>query len=67
MHKDVCVYAVECHSAIKRSGTGSFIVMWMSLESVILSEAGQKREKQILHVNAYLQNLEKWDLFAGQG
>ena len=66
MHQDVCICAVGCYSAIKRNRTGSFVVMRMSLESVILSEAGQKREKQILHVNAYLQNLEKWYLFAGR-
>ena len=35
---------------------GSFVVMWIDLESVIQSE----REKQISYINAYIRNLEKW-------
>ena len=33
--------------------------MWMDLESIIQSEVSQ-REKQILHINAYIWILEKW-------
>ena len=55
----MCVYTMEYYSAIKRNGIGSFVVMWMDLESVIRSEVSE-REKQILHINAYVWNLEKW-------
>ena len=32
----------------------------MDLETVTLGEASQKEEKQILHINTYMQNIEKW-------
>ena len=32
------IYTMEYYSAIKRNGTGSFVEMWMDLESVIQSE-----------------------------
>ena len=32
------IYTMEYNSAIKRNGIGSFIVMWVSLESVTQSE-----------------------------
>ena len=31
--------------------------MWMELETLILSETSQKRERQILHVIPYIWNL----------
>ena len=49
---------VEQYSAIKRNGIGSFVEMWMDLESIIQSE--KEREKQISYVNAYMWNLAKW-------
>ena len=33
---------MEYYSAIKRNKTGSFVEMWMNLESVIQSEVSQK-------------------------
>ena len=36
------IYTMEYYSAIKRNKTGSFVDMWMDLEMVIQSEAGQK-------------------------
>ena len=33
--------------------------MWINLDTVIQSEVSQK-EKQILYINAYMWNLEKW-------
>ena len=51
------IYTMEYYSAIKRNEIGSFVEMWMDLESVIQSEVSQK---QILYVNAYMWNLEKW-------
>ena len=38
--------------AIKRDGIGSFVEMWMDLESVVQSE--KEREKQLSYVNAYM-------------
>ena len=51
---------MEYYSAIKRNETGSFVETWMDLESVILSEVSQKEKKQILYINTYMWNLEKW-------
>ena len=50
---------MKYYSVIRRNETGSFLVMWMNLESVIPSEVNQK-EEQILHTNTYIWNLEKW-------
>jgi len=49
---------MKYYSAIKRNEIGSFVVMWMDLESVIPSKS--EREKQILYTNPYIWNLEKW-------
>ena len=46
------VYTVEYYSAIKRNEIGSFVEMWMDLESVIQSEVNPEGEKQILYINA---------------
>ena len=40
---------MEYNSAIKRNRIGSFVEMWMDLQSFI-----QKEKKQILHVNSYV-------------
>ena len=36
------IYTMEYYSAIKRDKTGSFVEMWMDLESVIQSEVREK-------------------------
>ena len=41
------IYTLDYYSAIKGK-TGSFVVMWMDLESVIQSEESQK-EKNIVY------------------
>ena len=41
------------YSAIKRSETESFVMMWMNPDSVIQNEVSQKKKKQ------YTWNLEK--------
>ena len=41
----------------KRSEIGSFVAMWMNLESYTVKS---EKEKQIPYVNAYMWNLEKW-------
>ena len=43
----VHIYAVEYYSAIKRSEIGSFVEMWMDLETVIQSEVSQKERNKI--------------------
>ena len=42
------IYTMEYYSAIIRDETGSFVVMWMNLESVIQSEVSQK-EKNVIY------------------
>ena len=53
------MYPMGYYSALKRNGVGSFVEMWMDLETVIQSEVCQKEKNQILHINAYMWNLEK--------
>ena len=43
------IYIMEYYSAIKRNEIGSFVEMWMELESVIQSEVRQK-EKNKYHI-----------------
>ena len=40
------IYTMEYYSAIKRNETGSFVEMWMDLESVIQSEVSQKEKSK---------------------
>ena len=49
------VCTMEYYSTIKRNKIGSFVVMWMNLESVIRSEVSQKEK-----IRFYIWNLEKW-------
>ena len=58
---------MEYYSDIKRHGIGSFVVMWMNLESVIESKVSQK-EQQILNVKADTESrkMVQVNLFAGQ-
>ena len=48
-----CIYTTEYYSAMKKNGTGSFVEMWMDLETVIQSELSQKEKK--LHINTYVE------------
>ena len=41
-----CIYTIECYSAIKRNEIGSFVEIWMDLETVIQSEVSQKGKKK---------------------
>ena len=54
------IYTMEYYSAIKRHEIGSFLEMWMDLETVIRSEVSQKEKNKISYINAYMWNLEKW-------
>ena len=59
MDKEAVVHVYnEYYSAIKRNTFESVLMRWMSLESIIQSKS--EREKQILYINAYIQNLERW-------
>ena len=49
---------MEYYSAIKRNKIGSFVEMWMDLETVIQSEVSQKEKSK--YINSYAWNLEKW-------
>ena len=51
---------MEYYSAIKREEIGSFVEMWMDLESVTQSEVRQKKKKKYRIIKAYIRNLEKW-------
>ena len=42
------IYTVEYYWAIKRNEIGSFLVIWMNLESVIQSEVSQKEKTKYL-------------------
>ena len=48
------IYTMEYYSAIKRNKIGSFVEMWMDLESVIQSEVSQKEKKKyriLMHIS----------------
>ena len=47
------IYTVEYYSAIKKNEIGSFVEMWMDLETVIQSEVNQK-EKNKYRILTYI-------------
>ena len=55
----IYIYIIQYYSTIQRNELMSFGEMWINLDTVIQSEVSQK-EKQILYINAYMWNLEKW-------
>ena len=50
--KTLDIYIMEYCSAIKKNETGSFVEMWMDLESVIQSEVNQKEKNKyiLMHI-----------------
>ena len=40
------IYTMEYYSAIKRNEIGSFVEMWMDLETVIQNEVSQKKKNK---------------------
>ena len=40
------IYIMEYYSAIERNKIGSFVEMWMDIESVIQSEVSQKEKNK---------------------
>ena len=63
----VHIYMMKYYSAFKRDEIGSFVEMWMDLQTATQNEVKSEREKQISCINAHVWNLEKWhnDLFQG--
>ena len=51
---------MEYYSAIKRNEIGSFVEMWMDLESVIQSKVSQKEKSKYHIITHIIWNLEKW-------
>ena len=54
--EDRYIYTMEYYSAIKRNEIGSFVEMWMDLESVIQSEVNQK-EKNKYHILTHIHGI----------
>ena len=52
------IYTMEYYSAIKGNETGSFVMMWMNLESVIQNEISQK-EKNKYHILTHIYGIQK--------
>ena len=53
------IYTMEYYLAIKRNETGSFVEMWMDLETVIQSEVSQKEKNKyhiLMHICGTLKN-----------
>ena len=42
------IYTVQYYSAIKRNKMGSFVVIWMDIESVIQSKVSQKEKNKYI-------------------
>ena len=50
------IHKMEYDSAIKRNETGSFVQIWMDLESVIQREVSQK-EKNKYHILTHIHGI----------
>ena len=59
---------MEYYSAIKKNEIGSFVEMWMDLESVIQSEVSQKEKNKyriLMHI-CESRKIVQMNLFVGQ-
>ena len=54
----VVTKSLKYYSATKKKEIISFATKWMQLETVILSEISQKRERQIVYDITYIWNLK---------
>ena len=52
------IYTMECYSAIKSNEIELFVVRWMDLETVILSEVSQ-RGKNKYHMLTHMFGIKK--------
>ena len=50
------IYTMEYYSAIKRNEIGSFVEMWLDLETVIQREVSQK-EKNKYHILTHIRGI----------
>ena len=57
-------FTMECYSAIERSKTGLFVVMWMDLDSVIQREV-RKINVVYYHIYTEYRKMVQMNLFAG--
>ena len=66
------MYTMEYYSAIKRKGIGSYVEMWMDLETVIQSEVSKKEKnkyRMLIHIYGIYKKRKKMvlkNLGAGQ-
>ena len=54
------IYTMEYYSAIKRNKTGSFVAMWMNLESVIQSKEKRKETNKYC-ILTYIYGIQRYD------
>ena len=52
------IYTMEYYSAVKRKDMGSFIEIWMDLESVIQNEVNQKEKNK--YVCIHVESEKYW-------
>ena len=52
------IYAMDYYPAIKKNEIGSFVEMWMDLESVLQSDVSQK-EKKKYHILTHIYGIYK--------
>ena len=52
------IYPMEQYAAMKRNEIGSFVEMWMDLESVIQSEVSQKKKNKY-HILMHICGIQK--------
>ena len=52
------MYTMQYYSAIRRNAFASVLMGWLSLK--FINQSKSEREKQILYMNAYIENLERW-------
>ena len=56
------IYTMEYYSAIKRNEIGSFVEVWMDLETVIQSEVSQKEKNRycmLTHIYGFKKKKKK--------
>ena len=53
------IYTMDYYSPIKRNTFESVLMRWMNLEPII-EWSKSERERQILYVNTYTRNLDRW-------
>ena len=52
----ICLYTMECYSAIKKNEILPFVMKWMELECIMLSEISQS-EKDRYHMISLIRGI----------